>query len=104
MAAGNKINPGEPHADRGPRVEDPFTTLNISTLDVALSERSVCAVFPAFSRSMHGGSHCCDFLCATLTRKCGYVIVQATSSALVRLCPFDVGVGRLVFKVFLPLR
>jgi len=37
-------------------------------------------------------------------RKCGYVIVQATTSALVPLRPFDVGVGRLVFNMFLPLR
>ena len=60
-------NPGGPYADCGPRVEYPCATLNISTLDVTLSGRSVCAVFPAFSSRMHGGSHCCDFLCATLT-------------------------------------
>jgi hypothetical protein len=48
MAAGSTINLGGLQEDRGPRVEYPCTTLNISTLDVALSGRSVCAVFSAF--------------------------------------------------------
>jgi hypothetical protein len=37
-------------------------------------------------------------------RKCGNVIVQATTLALVALCPFDVRVGRLAFNLFLPPR